>query len=158
MSALVLRSRQRVMRLNLRLLRQVTESALTQLLDVESYDLGIHIVAAPEMIRLNESFLHHAGSTDVITFNYANHVFPTPLHGDIFICVDEAIIQSRRFRTTWQTEIVRYLVHGLLHLRGHDDARPAARRKMKREEERLLRELIRRFPLSKLSRKPKVAA
>ena len=48
-----------------------------------------------------------------------------PLHGEIFICVDEAVWQARKFRTSWQSEIVRYLVHGVLHLLGHDDSRPA---------------------------------
>lgn len=156
MSQLVLRNQQRVRGVNLRLLRQVAESTLTQLVGVESYDLGIHLVAAPEMIRLNETFLHHAGATDVITFNYSERA--TALHGEIFICVDEAISQSRRFRTTWQSELVRYLVHGVLHLGGHDDAQLAARRKMKREEDRLLKQLAGCFPLSKLGRQPKMAA
>jgi len=78
------------------------------------------------------------------------------LHGELFICVDDAVAQAREFGTTWQSEIVRYLVHGVLHLRGHDDHDPAARRKMKREENRLLRGLDRRFDLSRLARKPKV--
>ena len=45
------------------------------------------------------------------------------LHGEIFICVDEAIRQARRFGTIWQSEIVRYLIHGVLHLLGFDDSR-----------------------------------
>ena len=72
------------------------------------------------------------------------------MHADVFICVDEASRQARRFRTTWQSEIARYLVHGILHVCGLDDTHAGARRKMKREEERWLRELSLRFPLSKL--------
>ncbi|HYA79070.1 MAG TPA: rRNA maturation RNase YbeY, partial [Candidatus Nitrosopolaris sp.] len=72
------------------------------------------------------------------------------LHGEIFICVDEAVRQARQYGTSWQSEIVRYLVHGVLHLLGFDDVRAGTRRKMKREENRRLRELSRRFALSKL--------
>ncbi|PYJ97280.1 MAG: hypothetical protein DME23_16275, partial [Verrucomicrobia bacterium] len=67
-----------------------------------------------------------------------------------------AVAQARRFRTTWQSELVRYLVHGVLHLRGYNDRQPKFRRVMKREEDRLVRELTRLFPLSKLARKPTV--
>ena len=73
-----------------------------------------------------------------------------PLHGEIFICLDDAVKQAREFRTTWQGELTRYVIHGLLHLCGHDDLKPAARRKMKREENRLLRVVAKRFALSKL--------
>jgi probable rRNA maturation factor len=156
-------NRQRTFAIDLRLLRRITNTVLTELLAVEQFELGIHLVATPEMTQLNETFLGHSGSTDVITFNYSDPAtcHPPPastLHGEIFISIDEAVAQSRSFRSTWQSELVRYLVHGLLHLLGHDDAQPAARRKMKREEQRLLCELARRFPLSKLSRKTKVAA
>jgi probable rRNA maturation factor len=63
------------------------------------------------------------------------------INGELFICVDEAIRQAKRFRTTWQSELMRYIVHGVLHLLGHDDHRAADRLKMKREENRLVRKL-----------------
>jgi probable rRNA maturation factor len=72
--------------------------------------------------------------------------------------VDEALIQARRFRTTWQNELLRYIIHGVLHLGGFDDERAASRRRMKREEDRLLGKLARDFDLSKLRRKPTVRA
>jgi probable rRNA maturation factor len=150
--------RARAIPVDKRLLRQIAKSLLTDLLALEKFDLGIYLVRAAEMTRVNENFLQHEGSTDVITFDYSgvstlNSQPSTLLHGEIFICYDEAKIQARRFRTSWQSEIVRYIVHGVLHLQGFDDHRPADRRKMKREENRLLRELSRRFPISKLARK-----
>jgi ssRNA-specific RNase YbeY (16S rRNA maturation enzyme) len=54
--------------------------------------------------------------------------------------------------------LARYVIHGVLHLRGFDDLRPADRRKMKREENRLLKEIARLFPLSKLGTRPKLAS
>ena len=218
MSELVLQNRQRVRALDLRRLRRIARALLEDILGLPSYELGVHFVAVPEMIRLNETFLEHAGSTDVITFDHSEKPFGDPpssrsrrghethfnsglgtrnsefgveqslltsaaacrkdagplgvtscpprcrpgpaagpaLHGEIFICLPEAVDQARRFGTTWQSEVVRYLVHGILHVRGHDDLDTASRRRMKREEDRLLRELTGRFRLSRLARRPSV--
>jgi probable rRNA maturation factor len=180
-NSLTLINRQRTRPLNLRKLRAIARHLLQNELSLSAYDLAVHLVAAPEMIRLNETYLRHKGSTDVITFDYSerpslgegspspwgegwgegalNRKAPTAteevralVFGEIFICPDEALLQARRFRTTWQSEIVRYLVHGVLHLIGYDDLRPAARRRMKREESRLLRNLSRRFIFGKLAK------
>ncbi len=158
-------NRQRTRKLNLRSLRQVIKVLLKELLNEPDYDLAVHFVNALEMARLNEKHLGHEGSTDVITLDYAGHVIAPersvsgePVCGEIFVCVDEALIQARRFRQPWTVEVVRYVVHGILHLRGHDDRAVAARRRMKREEARWLRELGRRFRLSELAGKTKLDA
>ena len=62
----------------------------------------------------------------------------------------EATRQARRFHTTWQRELIRYVIHGLLHLCGYDDRRSAARRQMKREEDRILRQISQEFDLAAL--------
>ena len=146
-------NRQRTRAIDLRMLRRIVHTLLSELLQTGHAELGICLVASPEMTRVNEIFLRHVGSTDVITFDYSSHGsrftdHASGLHGEIFVCVDEAVIQARRFRTSWQSESVRYIVHGVLHLLGFDDARPAARQRMKCEENRLLRGLKRRFPLT----------
>lgn len=162
MSDLVLRNRQRVRRVHVRLLKQIARALLAEL-EVAEAELGIHLVAAGEMAGVNWQYLRHKGSTDVITFDLrdAAGIPSSPVrrgttgvkvHGEIFICLDDAVKQARQFRTSWQAEIVRYLVHGVLHLLGHDDRQPAARRKMKREENRLLRRLAKEFPLARLAR------
>lgn len=155
MNELLVKNRQRTRRLNVPLLRQITLTLLRDCFGQECFELGLHLVGAKHMARLNEQFLHHTGSTDVITFGY-EAPGSGRLHGDIFICVDVAISQARSFGTTWQSEVGRYVIHGLLHLRGHDDLRAAERRIMKREENRLLRVLARRFALSRLSHGPRV--
>jgi probable rRNA maturation factor len=108
------------------------------------------------MARVNRQFLQHEGSTDVITFDHLGWEFGVRIselqvHGELFICVDDAVAQAGEFRTTWQLEVVRYVVHGVLHLLGHDDLKPALRRKMKREENRLVRRLGGQFALAQLS-------
>ena len=130
--------------------------ALLADLKIEKAELGINLLAAREMSLLNETFLRHEGPTDVITFDYAKK--RKSLHGEIFVCVHEAVVQAKSFRSNWQLETVRYVIHGVLHLLGHDDSRAAARRKMKREENRLLRGLSRRFSLADIARATKLAA
>ncbi len=171
---LVLRSRQRACAVDLRSLRRIVRALLTDLLQEEHFNLGICLVSAPEMTHLNETFLQHRGPTDVITFDYTQRAWQASglyfepastaatldrldgcsllLHGEIFVCLDEAIAQARRFRTSWQSELVRYIVHGLLHLQGQQDLHAATRRRMKRQENRLLRQLGRRFDLRELAR------
>jgi probable rRNA maturation factor len=152
----VILNRQRRQKINAPLLKKVTVALLTKL-EIMDAEFGMTLLAAPEMTRVNETFLNHVGSTDVITFDHCelktqNSKLKTILHGELFICVDEAVLHARRFKTTWQAEVVRYLVHGVLHLLGHDDHAAAARRKMKREENRLVRQLAKEFPLARLAR------
>ena len=66
--------------------------------------------------------------------------------------------QAKEFKSSWQSELVRYVVHGVLHLLGYDDLKPELRRKMKREENRLVRLLAKRFSLAQLSGAAKLRA
>jgi probable rRNA maturation factor len=169
MNEIMLRNRQQVRPVNRRLLHQIIHALVTELLGYRQFELGIHLVNAMEMRRLNESFLHQAGPTDVIAFNHnlllRNPVFHfadgpisktqsllPQLHGEVFVCLDMAVAQARQFHTSWQAELVRYITHGLLHLQGYDDVQPSARRRMKREEKRLLDALAARFSLENLDR------
>lgn len=191
---LSLRNRQRVRRVNTRLLRQLTLHVLQHELEIGTFELAIHLVGAREMARVNWAFLQHEGSTDVITFDHTDpevrpssgaettepphgantslalesSTFLRPgrppsgsaaasLHGELFICLDDAVKQAREFRTTWQCELARYVIHGLLHLCGHDDLSPGPRRAMKREENRLVRAVAQRFRIPALARLRKSA-
>ena len=148
---------QRTKPINRGQLREITEAALGEL-GITGWNLTFYLVSARKMAEINEGHLRHEGPTDVITFDYSD--LPRPqtrdarprLLGEIFICTDVAITQAREFRTTWQSEIVRYIVHALLHLCGYDDLKPAARRKMKRHENRLARKLERQFKFAQFSR------
>jgi probable rRNA maturation factor len=110
------------------------------------HQLGFYLVDATTMARLNETHLGHSGPTDVITLDYGPPPVTDPgtrwLCGEVFICVDVARRQARHFRTSSPAEVVRYALHGLLHLAGFDDQTPAARRLMKQEEDRLVATLL----------------
>ena len=141
-------NRQRTKKVNTRLLKQIAGELLAELKIAEA-DFGIALVSDKEMAQVNWQFLQHEGATDVITFDHEST--RTKLHGELFICVDVAMAQAKEFKSSWQSELVRYVVHGVLHLLGYDDLKPALRRKMKREENRLVRLLEKRFSLAQLS-------
>jgi probable rRNA maturation factor len=163
-SSLLIEKRPRTIPVNTRLLRTITTAILKDICELEDFDLAIYIVRASEMACLNETFLNHEGSTDVITFDYSDnasritHHASRSLHGEIFISIDDAIAQARQFRTTWQSELARYVIHGILHLQGFDDLRAADRRKMKRQENCLLKQVAQLFPLRKLDAASKLKA
>jgi probable rRNA maturation factor len=142
--------RQRTVALERTLWRRLARSLLEQCLGHREYQLGVHFVGATEMARLNETFLGHEGSTDVITFNHQENSGGSQLYGEIFISVEDALVHARRFRAAWPCEVARCLIHGVLHLEGFDDTDPAARRAMKRRENKLLKELSARFDLGKM--------
>jgi len=159
---LVILNRQRTKKIATRQLRRIVRELLAAL-TIDSAELGINLVAAREMTLLNETFLRHGGSTDVITFNHgplanSQSSAGAGLHGELFVCVDEAIVQAKRFRGTWEAEVVRYIVHGVLHLIGHDDVSAGKRQRMKREENRLVRRLGGKFSFAELSRTAKIRA
>jgi probable rRNA maturation factor len=164
---ITLSNRQRSRRVDLRLLRRIVQALLREIWPDGDFDLALNLVSRSEITRLNETFLQHTGSTDVITFDYSERAGmagrrsiadqrlrparktptagPALLHGEICICVEEAVSQAPQFRVTWQTELVRYAVHGVLHLLGYDDQDAQHRRRMKEAEDTLVRQLACQF-------------
>jgi probable rRNA maturation factor len=128
--------------------RKVAGLLMDELLEIEAYDLSILFVNETRMAQLNKTHLQHEGPTDIITVDYCT---PALLHGELVICPAVASKHAQKHRASLGRELARYIIHGVLHLRGFDDQTPAARRKMKREENRLLQKLARRFPLGTLA-------
>jgi probable rRNA maturation factor len=166
---LCLRNRSRAcgIALDLRFLRRILRYILDRYFKGPDHELCFHFVEKREMARINEEFLDHIGATDVITFpsvessqmrversGSERSALNAQLKGEIFICPEVAVAQAKEFRTSWQEETVRYVIHGLLHLRGHDDLAAGPRRQMKREEERILADVVKQFSVGRLRRPP----
>jgi|SRR5436190_5746807 len=149
-TALSFRSRQRARALDPRLLRQIVRHLLHEEFALQEYELCFHFVGEKEMARVNWQFLEHEGSTDVITFDLAEPG-SSGLAGEIYISVPDAVKQAREFGTAWQEELIRYIIHSLLHLQGYDDLEASKRRVMKREENRLVKKVASRFSLRNLA-------
>ncbi|MHC4549015.1 MAG: rRNA maturation RNase YbeY [Planctomycetota bacterium] len=80
---------------------------------------------------LHERYLGTAGPTDVLSFP----------HGEIVVSGETARREAEARGIPPLHELVLYVVHGALHLEGHDDQTPPARRRMRAAERRILREL-----------------
>ena len=148
MKQIKVRNRQRRFPVHYPAIRQAATILMAELLPMDSYYLLLLFVNETRMAELNQRHLHHDGLTDIITFDYST---PARFHGELVICPAVASAHAKKYRVTRGREYARYLIHGVLHLRGHDDQKPAARRKMKAEENRLLRKLARRIPLDSLA-------
>ncbi len=68
--------------------------------------------------KLNLEFLKHDTLTDIISFDYS---LGKEIHGDIFISIDRVKENATLFATTFQEEIYRVLIHGVLHYLGYKD-------------------------------------
>ncbi len=160
----VIANRQRTKKINARRLKEIVQALYSEL-NMKEAELGIHLVGGRKMAQVNWDFLQHEGPTDVITFDHSEGRAGSPLpaggahgmtrptiHGELFICVDVAVMQAKEFKSSWQAEVVRYVVHGVLHLLGYDDLKPQLRRTMKREENRLTRFLEKSFALKNISK------
>lgn len=163
-------NRQRVRAVNTRLLQEILAWWLQRHFHAQRAKLWVHLVSARVMASMNEHFLRHHGSTDVITFDHSSLDHWAWSHapslteagehaaaphgrlfcGEMFVSIDDAIAQAKQFRSRWTSELARYVLHGLLHLAGYDDKQARSRRRMKREEDRLLRLAQRAFPLERL--------
>jgi len=79
-----------------------------------------------KILSINRQFLSHNYYTDVITFDNIEDEFSkkSKLSGDIFISVDTVLANSTLYKCSFDTELHRVMVHGMLHLMGYDDATP----------------------------------
>jgi probable rRNA maturation factor len=91
----------------------------------------IALVDDLESARVHQEFMNLPGETDVITFH----------HGEIVIGIEVALRQADENNEPVLRELFRYLVHGLLHLAGHEDDSADDRAKMEAAQEKLVAEL-----------------
>ena len=108
---------------------------------VREAQLSLAFVPTRAIAALNRRHLRHAGATDVIAFAFAPVRARGPLVGDIYIAPDVARAQARRLGVPVREELARLVVHGTLHVTGHDHPAGAARTRsrMWRRQEALLK-------------------
>ena len=85
-----------------------------------------------KILEVNRTYLRHDYYTDIITFDYCEG---DTLSGDIFISLDTVRSNAEEFGVTFDNELHRILIHGILHLCGQEDKDPAARVQMTRKED-----------------------
>ena len=85
----------------------------------------------PFLHQINLQYLDHNTYTDVITFPYSN---PPEIEGDIFISIDRIRENAQKFKTPFEEELNRVMIHGVLHLCGFHDKDPDDKIRMTSQE------------------------
>jgi len=89
-------------------------------------------------LEVNREFLGHDYYTDVITFDYSTS---STLNGDIFISLDTVRSNAEMVGVAFEDELLRILIHGVLHLTGQGDKTPESKAQMTEKENKALARL-----------------
>ena len=101
-------------------------------------DIGYLFVNDDKILETNNKFLGHDYYTDVITFDYTSG---QTLNGDIFISLDTVRSNAETVGATFEQELHRIIIHGVLHLTGQGDKTPETKAQMTEKEEKALAKL-----------------
>lgn len=110
--------------------------ALSQQLQFKLSNLELNFINGEEIHQLNKTHLNHDYTTDIITFDYSTD--NKMLDGEIFISVDDAYSNAKKYKIKLNEEIARLVIHGILHLLEYDDQITSKKIVMKRMENKLL--------------------
>lgn len=91
-----------------------------------------------KILEVNNQYLLHDFYTDIITFDYSAD---DKISGDIFISLDTVLSNSQKYKTNYDEELHRVIIHGILHLCGLKDKSESDAKKMRRAEEEALKSL-----------------
>jgi rRNA maturation RNase YbeY len=84
------------------------------------------------LVEINQQYLDHDTLTDIISFDYS---IGNELHGDIFISIERVRENASDFNVTFDEELKRVLVHGVLHYCGYKDKSEDDEKLMRQKEE-----------------------
>lgn len=85
--------------------------------------------------QLNVSYLKHDTLTDIITFPYAT---PPQIEGDVFISIERVRDNAETYKVSFEEELLRVIIHGVLHLCGFTDKTVAEKEEMNEKENEAL--------------------
>lgn len=90
----------------------------------------------PYLLTLNQGFLKHNTLTDIITFD--NSEDKSSLEGEIYISIERVKENASKYNVPFEDELNRVMIHGILHLLGYKDKKPAEKALMREKEETCL--------------------
>lgn len=103
-----------------------------------SGDLSFIITDDESLKKINVEFLEHDYYTDVITFNYNEG---DCISGEVYISLERVAENALNYNVSLNNELMRILIHGVLHLVGYDDRDDESRSEMRRMEDYWLESL-----------------
>ena len=98
-------------------------------------EIGYLFVDDEKILEVNNEYLGHDYFTDIITFDYDEG---DTINGDLIISLDTVRSNAELFGKTYEEELYRVIIHGILHLCGINDKGPGEREIMEREENKAL--------------------
>ena len=98
-------------------------------------EIGYLFVDDEKILQINNEYLGHDYFTDIITFDYDEG---DTINGDLVISLDTVRSNALLFGKTYEEELHRVIIHGILHLCGINDKGPGEREIMEREENKAL--------------------
>ena len=114
-------------------------------------DIGYIFCNDDKILEVNRQYLQHDYYTDIITFDYCDDTLLTgtknTIAGDLFISLDTIRTNAEQQGTTYDEELHRVIIHGILHLCGINDKGPGEREIMEREENKALELLTHNFKI-----------
>ena len=135
-------------------------SFLIKELKISTQEIIFHFVSEPRICTIHKKYFNDPTSTDCITFPIDPPVKKAPpfhLLGEAFICPKTALEYAKNHHLNPYEELLRYVIHCLLHLLGYDDIQSDDRAKMKKKENVCLKKLSKEPFLKNLSKKiPKI--
>lgn len=129
---------------DIKAVRRIAGRVLGCLAKKDLFELGIIFLDDVAIRRINRRFKKEDRATDVLSFDLDEGL------REIYISIDRAAANSRRYRTGPAPELVRYIIHGILHLYGYDDLKREERTRMSAKEDEILRWLATKENLSKV--------
>ncbi|MFN4233459.1 MAG: rRNA maturation RNase YbeY [Bacteroidia bacterium] len=90
------------------------------------------------LLDLNQRFLKHNTYTDIITFDYTEG---KNLNGEIYISIDRVKENAQKFKVDFKKELLRVIIHGILHLAGYKDKTKEQKEKMRKKEDLALKKI-----------------
>lgn len=84
------------------------------------------------LLKINQDYLNHDYFTDVITFDYTEEKV---ISGDIFISIDRVNENAKENGVSFENELHRVIIHGVLHLMGYKDSSPAEKEEIRAKED-----------------------
>ena len=98
-------------------------------------DVSYIFCSDEHILNINREYLQHDYYTDIITFDYTEK---NRISGDIFISLDTVSSNAEKFGVSYENELHRVIIHGILHLCGINDKTPEEREIMKKCEDEAL--------------------
>ncbi|WP_347373618.1 rRNA maturation RNase YbeY [Aequorivita sp. Q41] len=90
------------------------------------------------LYNLNVEFLNHETLTDIISFDYK---LGNQINGEIYISIERVLDNSKEFDTSFENELHRVLIHGILHFCGYKDKTVSEEQLMRQKEDEALQKL-----------------